>query len=207
MTGRSTKRAWVAALVAAGTLVTVATAAVGSPAERGDHFNRPRGTTVTFKNSGPITIAMLVNNQVVKITCAAFSASGTIGYGMIVSGFTGTPDLTGCTDSLGGTDTFHIAAGFQIDELDSGTETGIEPNPGSGDEFALNLQTNGLTFTSTSLPGCTIQFSYSIEGAFNDSTIWTVMQSPNRGVGTGCITGWAKVTWTFLVNPSLHDTP
>jgi hypothetical protein len=151
----------------------------------------PHGTTVDIV--GNLHFTEGINGVLVKVRCSSFIASGVIG-GPAHLNFTASPTISGCTDSLSGTDTITTNSTWFLAAV---TATVMK----------LGIPTAGATFTSTALAGCTITWASSglvkLTGTYNGVNTETITDQPLVASGAGCAAGTMK-TW---VNAHMSPHP
>jgi hypothetical protein len=205
MTGLPSKKSMLAALLAASTVLVVATTAWGSPStDTGDKFSLPAGTRLTATSKKLTVVA-----GTLKVTCTKFVASGTIpSSGLTIA--LKSAAIGGCTGT-GGPAIAHTATDSMVmTEIDSPTETGTEPN--TGDRMTVAFAKDGVSWLFNGLPGCNLTIAPSapatMTGTYNDvSTIPFKGATVPVSVTSQCKTSAksATVTATVVLSKSVHD--
>jgi hypothetical protein len=204
--------------VAAALLIAAPTVYAAANSDTGDHFSLKAGTTIVAREQNPthppFTLTYVPDGRVVTITCTTFTFTGTIP----ASGLTiqpkrqEGPTISGCKDSMGGTDTIsgpNVNGPWDLTEIDAAKETATEPNTGDG--MSLTVPKGGATVTSTALKGCTVtlapKVASSIIGVYNDNNQDVVKKALIPVSSKGCTTsGSATVAVTLVLSTSVHDT-
>jgi hypothetical protein len=167
----------------------------------------PAGTKVTgaLKSGTDMTFAGKINGVKITVTCTTFSASGKVPSG---SPYTVTlskpPTISGCHDSLEGTDTIKTNQSSGKWTL---TETSTTPY-----KMALGIPKAGATFTSSVLSSCVItaepSSAGSVSGSYNDKTgTDTVKNASIPTSGSGCTSSTAKTSATVVLTPNPGAPP
>jgi hypothetical protein len=167
----------------------------------------PAGTKVTgkLKSGTDMTFAGTINSVNITVKCTSFSASGKVPAG---SPYTVTlsapPKITGCQDSLGGTDTI---ATNQTNGKWTLTETKTTPY-----KMSLGIPKAGATFKSNVLSSCVITAeptkAGSVSGSYNDKTgTDTVKNAAIPTSGSGCTSTAAKTSATVVLTPNPGAPP
>ncbi|MFB4303244.1 hypothetical protein [Actinomadura sp. NTSP31] len=174
-----------AALIGAGAVAAWATITPGSTAVT--------VTSTSLKFSGTI------NGTAVTVTCT----SASIGFTTPASGNgpvnTSLPVISGCTDTLGGSDTITPSGTWQIAANSSPTQV------------KLTIPQNGATFTTSAIAGCSIKASPSGSTTVTAAYVNPTSAPPNGRAtftnvsvpfaGTGCtVTSPGKMTGVFTPN-------
>jgi hypothetical protein len=194
----------IAALAAAG-LLTVGNATAFASGDTGDGFS-PAGAPFMATNSGNVIFSGTINGIRVTVTCTGSSFHGTTPGqpGVWSIALPMPPTLTGCTDSLGGTDSVTVSGTWTITWNDTQTSD-TEPNT---DQALLG---GFLAITSSFFPGCKITWSGQVSGSWHDVTPTTPSKfvfgnAPISLATSGCTgTSWT-FTATYLTSPGITDT-
>jgi hypothetical protein len=180
----------------------------------------PAGQTVTANISGPFTFNVSTNvfgNFTASCTgvTATFKVPSTGFTTKLIPQPDGQPiDITGCTDSLGGTDTVTSSGTWKIKFVDAANdETSTEPNT---DHIKIAVPLDGASFTSSLDPSCVLTLdatstSY-IKTKYNDKGVATIIGGQNPGAvtpGSGCPPGMTVSETlnkaTLDLNVPVHD--
>jgi len=198
--------------VAASVLLTTST--VLAAGDTDDHFSLAKGATVSgaLKTGTNMVFKGTINGVPITVNCTSFSASGKIpATGLVVT--VGPPAISGCTDSLGGTDTIKTNATngtWKVSEIDlANDEAGTEPNS-TGDRVKLTIPKAGASFSSTILSGCVVTAAptaaVGVTGKYNDVSTDTVTNAKIAVSSTGCSAASpTTVSATVILSPSVHD--
>ena len=185
--------------------------------DAGDGFSRPAGTVEkgALKSGTNFTAVGTIDSSPITVTCTTFSTSGKIpSSGLKIK--IGPPTISGCTDSLGGTDTVHTNAtngSWALTEIDATTGDNSEPN--SGDGAKLTIPKAGATFQSSILgAACVIVVApngtASVTGTYNDKSTMTFsnVSFPTAPSATSTCTASSSSTSsaTEVISPTVHDT-
>jgi hypothetical protein len=161
------------------------------------------GVTVTaaLKSGTHMTFAGNINSIPITVTCTSFSASGTTGSSPSNTvPLTGSPSITGCTDSTGGADT-----------ITTNTTNGHWSVTVKGKKATLNIPKAGATFTSNVLSGCVITAEPSkpgkVKGKYDGHDTDTVHNAKIPTKGTGCTSTTAKTSATVVLSPAPGPPP
>ena len=107
------------------------------------------------------------------------------------------PQIAGCTDNSGGTDTITTSGTWKLSETSTTQK--------------LKIPQDGATFTSSVLPGCTVTAAPSgavkMKGSYNDSNTVTVTNAPIPTSGSGCTSATATTTGTIVEKPAPGPPP
>jgi hypothetical protein len=187
-------------------LVIAASVGVASLAVASSAFAIAPGTKVTasLKAGTTMTFSGDIDSLPITVTCKKFSASGIIPSGKVYSmDLSAPPAVTGCTDSIGGTDTFKTnqTNGKWI----------ISVTKTSPYKLTLTIPTKGATFTSTKEKGCVITGAPTkadgVVGTYNGVNTDTVKNASITTKGTGCTSTNAKTSATIVLSPSPGKPP
>ena len=147
---------------------------------------------VVFKGS--------INGVAITVTCSSFKDSGTVKSGDKTSMPVSPPRITGCHDSLGGTDTIKTSGSWKL-TVNS-----------SGKTVSLVIPKDGATFTSSVLKSCKVIAAptkpASVPGAYSssDGTVKSVSAKiPVKG--SGCTASSTTETATITLSPDPHKIP
>jgi hypothetical protein len=155
------------------------------------------GTKMIFKGA--------IDNVAITVTCTAFRSTGKVPstpkYTVYLES---PPKITGCTDSLGGTDT--------ITNNHTNGEWRLAENKTAPYTMALTIPKDGSTFFSSVLPSCVITVAPTaaapVTGAYNDTTgTVTVTKGPIPVTGSGCSATTATVNATIVLTPNPGAPP
>ncbi len=158
----------------------------------------PAGTAVTI--SGTLHFVEGVNGLTIKVKCTSFAASSTV-IGPNHLNFVPSPAITGCTDSLGGTDTITTNS-------TNGSWFLAAPAP-----MKLGIPQAGATFTSTAtqLVGCTITWTpaglVKLIGAYNGVNTEKVTDQPLAVSAVGCSASTMKIWVKAVMAPAPGPVP
>ncbi len=151
------------------------------------------GTKMTFK--GDIDSVPLV------VSCTKFSGSGKTGSKPATTfDLSKPPTLSGCTDSLGGTDT-----------VTTNDTNGKWTLSATDTTATLTIPKAGATFTSSVENGCTITAAPSgpvkVKGKYNGDNTITDTGASIATSGSGCTSTTAKESATVVLTPAPGKPP
>lgn len=169
-----------------------------------DHLTKA-GSTDQITNSGPLTFDVSTNLGSFSVSCNTVLASFTIPHtgfpetsvslGPLIPQANGQPiDISGCTDSIGGTDTVTTAGSWTATFQDKrNDETTQEPNA-TGDKLIVNTPINAASLQSSIFTGCSLVLdpvaASKLSVAYNDNGLAAIPQGENPGAvsasGAGC---------------------
>jgi hypothetical protein len=197
---------------------TASTVYAVSNTDTGDHFSLPAGTVVTgnLKAGTDFTANGIIDGGSIIVTCTTFSTTGTVpASGLKIK--IAPPTISGCTDSLGGTDTVNTNqtnGKWSLKELDvAGTGDNSEPN--TGDKAKLTIPKAGATFQSSIFgSACVIVVeptaAGSVKGTYDDVNTMTfskVSFATAPSASSVCTAGsTATSSATEVLNKNVHDT-
>jgi hypothetical protein len=155
--------------------------------------------TVTLKPGTDLTLGGYINSVPVTVTCTGFSTSGITEDKPALK--VSPPAISGCTDSLGGTDTIVTNSTYGSWKFKAVSATAMD----------LNIPMAAATFTSSAIGGCVVTWAPSspavVPGSYNGIKIDTLSASPLSVSGSGCTaTGW-DITATLVFSPSPGALP
>ncbi|MBO0727895.1 MAG: hypothetical protein J2P57_01465 [Acidimicrobiaceae bacterium] len=199
----------------AGALIAGTAAASFANADAGDNFSRPAGTveTAALKTGTTMNFKGTIDGVAITVKCTGFKASGKLPATGLTVTLTNPPTISGCTDSLGGTDTVttnQTNGKWKLQEVDApATSDTVEPN--TGDKAVLIIPKAGATFKSSILSSCTVTAAPSgaarVSGTYNDINTIHDNGANIPTAGTGCTTAAnAHVVATVVLSPTVHDT-
>ena len=116
------------------------------------HNSLTSGTVVTI--AGGLHFEEDIDGVQVDVTCTSFVAKAVVG-GAANLHFASSPAITGCTDSLAGTDTITTSGTWYLH---------------AGPPMKLAIPTAGATFSSNAIPGCVVTWapaSVMLKGHYN----------------------------------------
>jgi hypothetical protein len=204
----SLRKLGISVIGVAGTLLlTAGVVHAATNTDTGDHFTNA-GATVTgnLKSGTTMTFNGTIDGLPVTVTCTTFTGSGKVpSTGLTVS--LAAPKISGCTDSLGGTDTVKTTGTWKLTEVDAANdETATEPNT---DKVKLTVPKAGGSFSSSIVNGCTVTAAptgpASITGSYNDKGTDTVKNASIPVSGSGCAASTSAVTATVVLSPGVSD--
>lgn len=158
----------------------------------------PAGTAVTV--SGTLHFDEGINGLTIKVKCTSFAATATV-VGPNHLNFVPSPAITGCTDSLGGTDTITTNS-------TNGNWFLAAPAP-----MKLGIPQAGATFTSTAvqLAGCTTTWTpaglVKLTGAYNGVNTEKVTSQPLAVSAVGCSASTMKIWVKAVMAPNTGPVP
>ncbi len=158
----------------------------------------PVGTAVT--TSGTLHFVEGVDGLTIKVICTGFAGSSTV-IGPNRLNFVPSPTITGCTDSLGGTDTITTNS-------INGKWFLAAPAP-----MKLGIPQAGATFTSTAaqLAGCTITWTpaglVKLTGVYNGINIDKVTNQPLAVSAVGCSASSMNIWVKAVMAPAPGPVP
>jgi hypothetical protein len=208
--------------VGVGVMAAVVTPVViAATGDTDDHIS-PASTVVkaALKTGTKTTFTGTVGGIAVTQHCTGSSTSGKTPATGLGPFTTSPPTFTGCTDSLGGTDTVKTNAtngAWKITFLDkaSEVETAAEGTGStSGDKIRITIPIKGATLTSSAAPTCTITVAptakANVTGAYNDINTLTITNAPvPAATSAGCPGGAGTTTGhfsaTYVLTPKMHD--
>jgi hypothetical protein len=196
-------------------LLTAGVVHAATSSDTEDHFSAKAGTIVkgSLKSGTKMTFVGTITGISVTVTCTTFTGSGAVPAKGLSVTLSKPPTISGCTDSLGGTDTVvtnQTNGKWKLSEVDAANdESAAEPN--TGDKARLTIPKAGASFSSSILSGCTITAApngpASITGSYNDKGTDTVKHAsiPVVGSGSFCTATASAVTATVVLSPLVHD--
>ncbi len=203
----------IAGLAPVAAALLAASTAWAASTDTDDHFSSPSGTVVTGTNKAgtDITFKGTINGLPITVNCTSFKASGKLPATGLSVTLSAPPAITGCKDTLGGTDTIktnQTNGKWKVVEIDAANdENATEPN--TGDKVSLVVPKAGATFTSSIVSGCTITAAptkpASITGPYNDNGTVSDSNAPIPVSASGCSASTATVSGTILLSPAVHD--
>jgi hypothetical protein len=201
------------AVVLASTSVGFASTGTHKASDTDDHFSVKAGTVITgnLKSGTSVTFKGSIDGIALTVTCTTFTASGKAPATGLSATLPVPPTLSGCMDTLGGTDTVKTNSTngkWKIGEIDApNDEAATEPN--TGDKFFITIPKAGATFTSSVLSACVITAApngpVKITGSYDDVSTATVTNSTIPTSGSGCSSTSATTSATEVLSPSVHD--
>ena len=157
------------------------------------------GTTVTG-TSKHVVFKGSINGAAITVTCTSFKDSGTVKKGDKTSMAVGKPKITGCHDSLGGTDTITTSGSWKLTVNKSGSTVD------------LVIPKDGATFKSSILPTCKVIAAPTkaapVAGKYSRSA--GTAKSTNAKIpvkGSGCTATTASETATIKFSPKPGKIP
>jgi hypothetical protein len=166
----------------------------------------PKGTKVTGKLKTGTKMVFLGNIDGVPITvsCTSFTAKGKVpAAGATSISLSAPPTISGCTDSLAGTDTVKTNQTNGKWTLSVTTTTPYK--------MTLGMPKAGATFTSSIESGCVItaapKAAEGITGTYDGNNTDQVTKAPIPTSGAGCTSTTAKVTATVVLSPAPGPPP
>ncbi len=164
---------------------------------------------VKLKTATKAVFTGTVQGAPVTSTCTVSTTSFKTpakGLGTVV---TSNPTFTGCTDSLGGTDTVKTnstTGTWKARFVDAPNDEAKE----GPDHLQLVIPKGGATIVSSILPTCTITVApagpASVAAAYNDVSTATFSKSGIPTAGTGCTTSAnGSFTATYTLSPGVKD--
>lgn len=166
-----------------------------SPANTVITANLQSGTTLNFSET--------VDGFPLNVQCTTATASGkTPAAGLSVT-LPQPPTFSGCTDSLGGSDT--------VVTNQTNAKWKLVANS-TGTLFTLKVPKAGATFTSSLVSGCVITVApagtASIKGAYDNVNTWTIKGAKFPISGSGCTTSaTSAATGTLVFTPNVSVVP
>lgn len=199
--------------IAGALLVTAGVVHAATSTDTEDHFSAAAGTVVTgnLKTGTAMKFVGSIDGLTVTVTCTKFTDSGSVPATGLTVVLSKPPTISGCTDSLGGTDTVvtnSTNGKWKLSEVDAANdETAVEPN--TGDHARLTIPKAGASFSSSIVSGCTVTAAptaaASISGGYNDNGTDTVVNKSIPVSGSGCVASSSAVTATVVLSTPLHD--
>jgi hypothetical protein len=181
-----------------------------------------KGKNITGTNSAPLVINISTNvfgnfTSTCNVVSAKFKVPTTgLKTTLIPSGTPAQPiQFSGCSDSLGGTDTIASTGTWHITFKDAANdETQAEPN--SGDRAVLKTPLNGATLSSSIDPSCVLTLDTTatskITMAYDDRGTGTIAAGTVPGTvtaGSGCPAGMTVSETlnadTLVLSTPIHD--
>jgi hypothetical protein len=202
-----------AVAVASAIVLTAATVYATSSSDTEDHFSVKSGTVISgsLKSGTGMTFVGSIDGIGLTVTCTGFTGSGAVPAKGLSVTLSKAPAFSGCTDTLGGTDTIttNTTNGkWKLSEVDAANdEAATEPN--TGDKIRLTIPKAGASFSSSFDPGCVITVApsaaASVTGSYNDKGTGSVKNASITVSGSGCVATAAKVTATIVLSTPVHD--
>ncbi len=185
--------------------------------DTGDHFSLPAGTVVAgaLKTGTTFVAKGTIDSSPITVTCTTFSTTGSIpASGLKIN--VAPPTISGCTDSLGGSDTVNTNqtnGKWSLKEKDAVTGDTTEPN--TGDKVKLTIPMAGATFQSSILgSACVIVVEPtakgSVTGTYDDNSTMTFTNvsfaTAPSATSTCTSSNTSTSSATEVLNKSVHDT-
>jgi hypothetical protein len=171
----------------------------------------PAGTKVTgtLKPKTDMIFTGVINDVGIKVTCTSFTSSGTIPSGSPTTMPVANPTITGCKDSLGGTDTITTNSTNGSWML---SEKTVTKKGKTTYKMTLTIPKAGATFTSSILPSCTVTAAPNgpagVTGKYNGKQTDKVKKAKIPVTGTGCSTSAdSTTTATVVFSPAPGPPP
>jgi len=141
-----------------------------------------------------------INGVPITVTCTSFKTSGTVTSSDKTSMAVGAPSITGCKDSLGGTDTIKTSGSWKL------------TSNSSGSTVSLVIPKDGATFTSSVLKSCKVIAAPSkaapVAGAYSSSKGTVTSKNAKIAVkGSGCTAASTSETATIKLSPNPGKIP
>jgi hypothetical protein len=151
------------------------------------------GTKMTFKGD--------IDSIPITVSCNTFSATGKTGSSPSSTvPLSSPPTISGCTDSLGGTDT-----------INTNQTNGNWSLSAKGKAMTLTIPKAGATFTSSVESGCTITAApngpAAVKGKYNNKNTDTVKNAKIATTGSGCTSTSASTNATVILSPAPGKAP
>jgi hypothetical protein len=189
--------------IATGAVATVAALAMMTPGAFAvsKYKLSPPSTNVTgsLKSGTHLTAAGTIDGFAITVTCTSVGVAGkTPADGMVIKA-SSKPTITGCTDSLGGTDTVTTAGTWKVKWF-------------SPTKAAVIVPKDGGTFTSTLVSGCTVTLAPSgaakLAGSYTNDNTLTVSGAALPVTGSGCTASSpAHLSFVLQVSPNVYVVP
>jgi len=183
------------------------TAAVAVPSAYAARPNTlPAGTVVTgnLKSGTDMTFAGDIDSVPITVSCKTFTATGKVpkktSYTFTLSK---APTISGCTDSLGGTDT--------VKTNSTHGSWSLKVSKTSPYSLTLNIPKAGATFVSSIESGCTITAAPTgvagVKGSYDGTSTDTVKNAVIPTSGSGCTSTSAKTSAIVVLSPAPGAPP
>jgi hypothetical protein len=164
----------------------------------------PAGTVVTgnLKSGTDMTFVGHINGLAITVTCTTFTGSATAPPTPSKTvDLNGPPTVSGCTDSLTGTDTVKTNSTNGPWELKSSGKKKV----------SLIIPKAGATFTSSFLPSCTVtaapKKAVTVKGTYDGTSTDTVTNGKIATSGSGCSSTVATTSATVVFSPAPGALP
>jgi hypothetical protein len=202
--------------------VYFAHAAHAGPAADTDDSISNKGTTVSTALSGNLVINVMTNvfgnfTATCTTVAASFKVPATGLKTNLIPQSDGQPiDISGCTDSLGGTDTIATSGTWKLTFKDVVPETETAKEPNTGDKVQIGVPLSGASLSSSIDPACVLTLDTAVVSKlkinYNDKGTGTIPAGENPGTvtaGSGCPTGMTVTETlnaaTLLLSTPVHD--
>jgi hypothetical protein len=172
-----------------------------------------QAVTASLKPATKASLKTTIGAITITVTCTKSSLTGTTPAKGLGPFPVGSPSFGGCTDTLGGTDTFKPSGSWKLRFVDApNDETSTEPN--SGDRLSLTIPKDGAKVTTSADPGCTVTVAPSaavtVTGSYNDvkTLKFTSAKVPISIAGASCLvtgSGTSALSATYVLSPGIHD--
>jgi hypothetical protein len=166
----------------------------------------PKGTKVTgkLKTGTKMVFAGNIDGVPITVNCTSFTAKGKVpSAGATSINLSTPPTITGCTDTLHGTDTIKTNQTNGKWTLSVTTTTPYK--------MTLTTPKAGATFTSSIESGCVItaapNAAVGITGTYDGNNTDQVTKAPIATSGSGCTSTTAKITATVVLTPAPGPPP
>jgi hypothetical protein len=172
----------------------------------------PANTAVTSTNTTNITFKGTINFLPITVTCTSSTMKFTTpASGLGPVNLTTSPTYSGCTDTLGGTDTVTTSGTWTITYVDAANDSTASEPQTSGDSLNIVMPKDGATFTSTAVSSCVVTASpngtTTISATYNESTgVATITNASIPTSGSGCTSSSSTMNGSYGANPIVQDT-
>jgi hypothetical protein len=169
--------------------------------------------TAALKAATKASLDTTIGATTITVTCTKSSLSATTPATGLGPFTVGSPSFGGCTDDLGGTDTFKPKGSWSLRFVDAANdETSKEPN--AGDRLSLTIPKDGATVTTSIDPSCTVTVAptaaATVTGSYDDvkTLTFTSAKVPISVSGASCFitgSGTSALSATYVLTPGIHD--
>jgi hypothetical protein len=164
----------------------------------------PAGTVVTgnLKSGTDMTFVGKINGVAITVSCTTFTASATApSTPSKTVDLNAPPTLSGCTDTLTGTDTVKT----------NSTNGPWEIETSGKKKITLIIPKAGTTFVSSFLPSCVItaapKKAVKVSGKYDGTSSDTVSNAKIATSGSGCTSTTATTSATVVFSPAPGALP
>jgi len=175
-------------------------AMVAVPVASAATHSLPAGTTVkvALKAGTKLVIHGTIDGAAITVTCTKVAASGKVPSGKPTTLPIGAPKITGCSDSLGGSDTVTTKGTWTLTE-------------NSATAMTVTIPKAGASFKSNILSSCVVTAAPAkadpIKGTYDGKSTAKYTNGAIPTKGSGCTSTTAKASMTIVLSPAPGAPP